>query len=238
MTATPREIALREGRPVALRWIARAVDLLRHHPHDAVVRSALEINFGVGSPFRPPIVDLPRRIYSLPSPRLDRALARIPPAARSVRVPIRPKIMSRLLRRSIVGEILRRFEQARAIIEDSERYFKDVTAEEAERLFNTPHIPPAYAIFDQAVYFTPAFLHFGPMCRAAMVLHESVHVIDPESGTTEAHISEWDEPGFANQTAEQSVHNPSAYASFGAQVYEGKIAWPPSVRYGAGRPND
>ena len=158
--------------------------------------------------------------------------------ARLVPVPRRPKILARFLRRSIVREIVHRFLEARRIIEQSKRYFKDVSAEEAEKIFNTPHIPPAYAIFDQAVYFTPAFLQFGPMCRAAMVLHESIHVIDSESGTKEAHISEWDEPGFADQTAEESVHNPSAYASFGAQVYEGKIEWPREVRYGAGRPND
>jgi hypothetical protein len=234
---------------VALRWISRATDLLRDGDllrddgpgvdhNDALLRSALEINFGVDCPFRPPVVDVPRRIFPRPSARLDRALKRIPAKARSIQVPRRPQILTRMLWRSIVREILLRFEQAQTIIEESERYFKDVSAEEAERIFNTPHIPPAYAIFGQAVYFTPAFLQFGPMCRAAMVLHESIHVIDSESGTKEAHISEWDEPGFANQTAEESVHNPSAYASFGAQVYEGKIAWPPAVRYGAGRPND
>jgi len=150
----------------------------------------------------------------------------------------RQQQQQRQRRSKLVRRVILQFEGARRIIERGAFYFKNVTNDEAARLFGTPHIPPAYAIYDQSVYFTSAFARFGPMCRAAMVLHESIHVIDSASGTPEAHVSEWDEPRFTNQTQDESLHNPSAYASFAAQVHERKVAWPRAVRYGAGRPND
>ncbi len=130
------------------------------------------------------------------------------------------------------------FVRARRVIEDDTLLF-DVADEDATRLFppGTP-LPPAYALFDRGVYFTSAFVRFGPMCRAAMLVHESIHVIDALSGSPEAHVSEWDEPRFSAQSLDDSLHNPSAYASFAAQVYERALAWPVTVRYGAGRPDD
>lgn len=133
--------------------------------------------------------------------------------------------------------ILGTFTRAREVVVERDRFFFEVTSEEAGKLF-PQGVPPAYAIYGKGVYFTPSFHEFGPMCRAAMIVHESVHVIDPQSGAPDVHISEWMEPAFSRQTAAQSLHNPSAYASFAAQIYEGKLDWPPGVRYGAGRPHD
>ena len=128
------------------------------------------------------------------------------------------------------------FVLARAIIVESDKHFRSVSEEEAKALYGEG-IPPAYAIFGDGVYFTPHFARFGPLCRSAMVVHEAVHVIDPRSGEPAIHISEWDEPRFSAQTIEESLHNPSSYASFSAQVFEGRVEWPRDVRYGAGSPD-
>jgi hypothetical protein len=144
----------------------------------------------------------------------------------------------------IVMAIFGIFVLARAIIERSDRYFHEVSEEEAKRLFGDG-IPPAYAIFGDGIYFTPRFepwsvetkRGFGPLCRSAMVVHEAVHVIDPRSGEPAIHVSEWDEPRFSSQTTLQSIHNPSSYASFSAQVHEGSVDWPRDARHGAGSPS-
>lgn len=136
------------------------------------------------------------------------------------------------------------FDSIAAVLVDSARRFTNVSLARAAELFGGEHaVPPAYAIFADCIYFTPHFRPFdastgggfGPKCRAAMVVHEAVHVFDRRSGEPEIHISEWDER-FETRTAEQQLHNPSAYASFSAQVHERRTSWPRSARYGAGNP--
>lgn len=138
-------------------------------------------------------------------------------------------------------------DRARDVIDRSERFFRAVSDADARRYFPEPGgLPPAYAVFGEAVYFTSSFAAydaatgrgFGPRCRAAMVVHEAVHVIDAASGAPEVHVSEWDEPAFSAQTPEQSLHNPSSYASLVAQLHERALEWPRDARYGAGRPRD
>ena len=114
---------------------------------------------------------------------------------------------------------------------------------DAERLFRRPkHAEidaPAY-VSDGVVWFTNSFHfdHFGPKCLAAMVVHESVHVFDERSGEPDVHISEWDEPTFSAIPPHMQIHNPSAYASYTAQIHHGALAWPRDSRFGAGRPKD
>jgi len=122
------------------------------------------------------------------------------------------------------------------IIRLSARYFADVDYERAAAIFAPNPVPPAYALYKEKIYFTPEYEKFGPKCRTAMLVHEAVHVIDPRSGEPEIHISEWD-PRFETRTALQQLHNPSAYASFTAQIHERAIDWPPEARYGAGQPH-
>lgn len=140
------------------------------------------------------------------------------------------------------------FARCRAVIAQGGRRFVLVNERTAKRLFlGSPYgYPAAYAIFGKAIHFTPRFRAYdratgqglGPKCRAAILLHESVHVIEPLGGLPETHISEWDEPRFSSQTIEESIHNPSAYASFAAQVFERAHDWPREARYGVGRPAD
>jgi hypothetical protein len=118
----------------------------------------------------------------------------------------------------------------------SANLFRATPAAEARRIFGAA-IPPAYSYGGGKVHVTDAFARFGPKCRAAMLVHETVHVFDERSGTPEVHVSEWD-PHFDEMTPDEQLHNPSAYASFAAQVHHGALAWPRSERFGAGRPND
>lgn len=119
----------------------------------------------------------------------------------------------------------------------------DAVLNDAERLFRRPKQAeidaPAY-VHEGIVWFTDTFSlqHFGPKCLAAMVVHESVHIFDPRSGEPMIHISEWDEPTFSALAPHLQIHNPSAYASYAAQIHHGALEWPRDARFGAGRPKD
>jgi hypothetical protein len=111
---------------------------------------------------------------------------------------------------------------------------------------------PAYVLKTGGnVQVSPAFNSpaRGPNCQAAILVHESVHVVDGASGDNAAHIPEWatnDPPisgtvvagpgatfsktGYDLQTPEQAMHNASAYASFAVHVARGK-----DERFGDGR---
>jgi hypothetical protein len=218
---SPRELAEIEGKPIALSWIDAALVALREYlewlaggdePNARVlVESALATNFSLREP-----------------PAIAGSLAKVKRVA-------------------FVWIILGTFARAREVIAASARFFAGVSEEEARGFFPRPAgLPPAYAIYGVGVFFTPAFasydatngMGFGPLCRAAMLVHESIHVIDRMSGLPEIHISEWQEPAFSEQTARESLHNPSAYASFAAQVHDRALEWPVAVRYGAGRAAD
>jgi hypothetical protein len=87
------------------------------------------------------------------------------------------------------------------------------------RVWFTPHYAPSSAARDAG---------FGSPARAAMVLHEMVHVVDPHSGHPDNHISEWD-PRYGAMTAAQSIHNASSYAAFGQHA-----CYLADTRFGAG----
>lgn len=212
---TPKELAEREGKPIAIAWIDAATHALRDY--EAWLAG------GVEPATRALVASALATSFSLPASADPREL------------------------REYVAQILDTFARSREILVWSDRWFVGVTEQAAANLFGgASKIPPAYAIYDEAIYFTPRFAPhdpvtgrgFGPLCRAAMVLHESVHVIDPRSGEPDVHVSEWDEPRFSAQTPDESVHNPSSYASFAAQVHTGAMEWPRAVRFGAGRPAD
>ena len=94
---------------------------------------------------------------------------------------------------------------------------------------------PAYTFFNASVNFTRTFrpfngsVGFGPMCLAAMVLHEPVHYVDARA--TAANDFYEHGPQYATLTAEQAIHNPSSYVCFAEQIVFGS-----DVRFGAGNP--
>ncbi len=211
---TPKELAETEGKPIALAWIDTSI---------GVLRDQLEWLAGGEEPATSALVD----------------------AALAINFSFRAR--GRFATIAYAWLVLGTFTRAREVLAHSHRFFASASLDDVRALFPPEAgVPPAYAMYGQGVFFTPAFAPwdpqtrrgFGPLCRAAMVLHEAVHVIDRRSGQPDVHVSEWQEPAFSAQTAEQSLHNPSAYASFAAQVHEGALEWPASVRYGAGRPAD
>lgn len=132
------------------------------------------------------------------------------------------------------------FQALTTIYASASQRFTGASDEEARRHFppaKFPPMPPAYALFHGRVFFTAAYQNFGPNCRAAMLIHECFHVVDRQSGQNNIHISEFAEPRFSNQSPQQKLHNPSAYASFAGQVFSNALAWPPSARFGAGNPS-
>jgi hypothetical protein len=94
---------------------------------------------------------------------------------------------------------------------------------------------PAYTFFAQSINFTTSFHNFtgtngfGPMCQAAMVLHEPVHFVDPKADNN----NDFYEHGvqYDTLTADQAVHNPSSYVCYAQQITFGS-----DVRFGAGKP--
>jgi hypothetical protein len=143
---------------------------------------------------------------------------------------------------AFLAQMREQFEALRGVLTNHEVVFGDASTEDALAIF--PSVPPAYAYFNGKVFFTPSFKPwdlastsgFGPNCRTAMLVHESVHVIDSVSGVADIHISEWDEPAFSTMPASKAIHNPSAYATFASQVFENQLDWPVESRYGAGKP--
>ncbi len=75
---------------------------------------------------------------------------------------------------------------------------------------------------------TRYYPELGEMCRAAMVAHELVHVVDKLSGLKDTHISEFVR-AYDAMKPPQAVHNPSAYSACAQQIFFGR-----DTRYGAG----
>jgi peptidoglycan hydrolase-like protein with peptidoglycan-binding domain len=120
------------------------------------------------------------------------------------------------------------------ILANSQNFFIDDTTTQ-EALNGTPaHVP-----FGKGkVNFTPAFRErtptgdgFGPKCRAAMVLHEPIHITNhPLSSTVQTHVHEGDAQ-YAQNPARFQVNNAHSYACFAQHVFFGS-----DTRFGAGRP--
>lgn len=66
----------------------------------------------------------------------------------------------------------------------------------------------------------------GKDSRAAVLMHEAVHVFDGISGRDDIHISEFDE-AYKRQPADLALHNPSSYAGFAAHIEQGRDPKPP-----------
>jgi len=96
----------------------------------------------------------------------------------------------------------------------------------------------AEAPLNGPVTFGPAFTdvdsnfgdRIGPNSRAAILIHEGVHVFDRVSGDVNIHISEFD-PAYDVQPADLSLHNPSSFAGFAAHIDNGGD---PAPRFGLG----
>ncbi|MBL8212418.1 MAG: hypothetical protein JNK87_17010 [Bryobacterales bacterium] len=136
---------------------------------------------------------------------------------------------------ALVVEILGRYQAVVTSLGSSSSLFvNDTTSAEATK--GTPaHVP----FGSGKVNFTPAFrehnlatgVGFGPFARAAMVLHEPVHVVDhPNASFVVNHVHEGD-AAYAATPAANQVHNAHSYASFAQHMNFGK-----DTRFGATKP--
>jgi hypothetical protein len=92
---------------------------------------------------------------------------------------------------------------------------------------------PAYTFYKSSINFTHCFLGYGPLGRAAMVLHETVHYVDNKATVDYyEHGPQYPKSGVT-VSADQAIHNPSSFVAFGQHVFYGK-----DERFGAGRPKD
>lgn len=129
------------------------------------------------------------------------------------------------------------YSRAMKIFMQSGNYFvDDTTSSEAGKG------TPAYVPYGSGkVNFTPAFREhdgatgegYGPMCRAAMVLHEPFHITNhPQASTIQAHVHERDAK-YALNPATHQLDNAHSYACFAQHVYFGL-----DTRFGAGRSSE
>jgi len=142
-------------------------------------------------------------------------------------------------RADYIAQVITIFTAVLNVLTNSASFFIDDTTS-AEAANGTPaHVPFGTG----KVNFTPAFRKrdksvtpptgFGDMCRAAMVLHEPVHVVDhPAASLAVNHIHE-NSTQYATQPAANQLHNAHSYASFGQQAFFGR-----DTRFGIGRPDD
>ncbi len=126
------------------------------------------------------------------------------------------------------------YKKAIHVLGASGQFFVDDTTSQ-EALNGTPaHVPFGTG----KVNFTPAFRErtpagagFGPKCRAAMVLHEPVHVVDhPQASLAVNHVHEGS-GAYATQPARNQIHNAHSYACFAQQCFFGS-----DTRFGIGKP--
>lgn len=90
---------------------------------------------------------------------------------------------------------------------------------------------PPYSDFTLAPVGVTNIAKTGPNSLAAIMIHEATHVIDDFSRVNPAsHISEFT-PEYAIQTAVNARHNPSAFATFAAHIFD-KADRLPQNRFG------
>lgn len=130
--------------------------------------------------------------------------------------------------------ISKSYGRAIKVLASSQTFFIDDTTSQ-EALNGTPaHVP-----FGKGkVNFTPAFRErtptgdgFGPKCRAAMVLHEPIHITNhPLASTVQTHVHEGD-PNYATNAGVHQLNNAHSYACFAQHCFFGS-----DTRFGVGRP--
>lgn len=122
--------------------------------------------------------------------------------------------------------------------------FRDQADAAADSAVGTDGVPFAAYVSPLApkmLNFTTAFPGRPELNRVSVMIHEAVHVHDPESGKPENHISEWyvtrptaaalgldfvdDMDAFATRydlmSTAASLHNPSSYATFARHIHFG-----------------
>lgn len=136
--------------------------------------------------------------------------------------------------------IVRNYVKVQTSFVNSATIWASRTREEAIADNNTPagkEPPPAYAVFNAYVRFSPHFRPWdparrvgqGPYTAAMILIHESIHYCD-KYGPDYAY--EW-QPAYDSLSPAAAMHNPSSYAAFAAEIRRGVD----KPRPGAGNPS-
>jgi hypothetical protein len=107
-------------------------------------------------------------------------------------------------------------------------FFNSLFSFENGPLVSDNGIPARGDFARQKILFGTAFKDFdtpdgkaiGPNSRAAILVHEAIHLTDKRSGEPDIHISEFD-PAYDLMNADNAIHNPSSYATFAWHVTRG-----------------
>ena len=139
---------------------------------------------------------------------------------------------------AVIAQIQANYTAVTDMLGNSATVFRFRTDDEATNIDGVvPPVPRAYSFFAGTTNFTQTFPLRHRMARAAIVLHETVHVVDSAS-VAAIDIPEWyvtdaeaaalglpvqpDNPALAIRydlmSTAQAVHNPSAYAAFAQHV--------------------
>ncbi|QHV94608.1 peptidoglycan-binding protein [Spirosoma endbachense] len=138
---------------------------------------------------------------------------------------------SRPVKDTDLATIIERYTQLLGLYKDSATRFR--TGAPVNGIFTAAEAP-----VNGPITFGPAFTNvnsnfggfIGNNSRAAVLIHEGVHVFDRDSGRKDTHISEF-EPAYGAQPADLSLHNPSSYAGFAAHI---DLKRDPVPRFGLG----
>jgi hypothetical protein len=109
--------------------------------------------------------------------------------------------------------------------------FIDETSEDRSQP-DLGRVVPAYTAAGMYIRFTRWFRDwdaeartgFGPMCRTAMLLHETMHYVSDE---IDDFAAEWEEE-YGRLSADEAARNASSYQAFAQHVFYGR-----DTRYGA-----
>lgn len=159
-----------------------------------------------------------------------------------------PGTMSKSVVLGHLQTIKRNFEGSERTLNAAGAKFVSVSRKQASIDLNSTLAAPAYVPQRRHISFTP-FFHVlnaasrpgldwtgrgeGPKCRVAMVIHESIHLVDAGA---QFDIYEHG-PQYATMAVNSAVHCAASYPSFGAHVDESDAS-PHGPLYGAGRVTD
>lgn len=163
-----------------------------------------------------------------------------------------PGAMSNAVVLGHLRTIKRNFEGAERTLLAANTHFVSVSRRRASIDLGSTQGAPAYVPQRRHICFTPFFHAFnaaprpgldwtghgeGPKCRAAMVIHEAIHLVD---AAAQFDIYEHG-PQYATMPVSTAIHCASSYPSFGAQVDPSDVEFnmaPHGPLYGAGRISD
>lgn len=196
------KISADEVKPLAAKWIANAVEMLGAAARSLEPGAAPDFRGGIG-------LDIVRRHF-----HTDK----------------RARTESEI---EAIRQIEANYRQMQTFLGLSDSIFQsaddDAAANNTRGYFGSGLTVAAYAYTRKSISFTSHYPSLGPKCRAAVILHQLAHFIDPQIRDQSSGGLMYDNADF-----DAAFHNVHCYPNFAVN------AAPPYLdeRYGMNRPND